>query len=218
MLNKLQKILICDDHPICQAGIQFSLQKLVPSTVKFLTASSGKNMLALFQEQQPDIVVLDLNLPDISGIELIKKLQDRPTQVRIIVITSCEDVWTLSQIQKTNINALLWKTHELDTLQAALNHVQNHAKQTPFIDPNISRALNTPETSLLTVREWEVLSLIAKGLTNEAIAQRLACATETVKTHRSKIGQKTMTRNRSELTAWFLQRNGKTDSGPLIED
>lgn len=218
MLNPLHKILICDDHPICQAGIQFSLQKLVPSSVTFLTAGSGKEMRELYQAHTPEIVVLDLNLPDVSGVELIKQLKDRPSHVRIIVITSCEDTWTLSQIMKTNINVLLWKTHEFGTLQAALEHVQDFTAQTMFVDPKISRVLDKPETSLLTKREWEVLSLIAKGLTNEAIAQRLACSTETVKTHRSKIGQKTLTRNRSELTAWFLQRNGKTDSSALTED
>lgn len=212
--HTIRDILICDDHPICQMGVESYLREFLPDSLRIRKSEFGKNTVELFQTQPPDLLVLDLALPDISGLEVLRTVKHSSPDVPVMVVTSCEDLSALRELKKSGANAILWKSHRQSVFQDALRSLQTTAAETKtFIDPDIQRAFDKPPAGGLTKREWEVLELIAQGGTNEAIAKTLGCSLETVKSHRANLGQKTQSRNRAELTAWFLQRNGKTNFG-----
>lgn len=215
--RSFKKILICDDHPICQLGIEFYFRNLLTDFLEVIKADSGQQMLELFKRHEPDLLVLDLMLPDVSGLQLLQALPDCTGKTQILVITSCDDPIVLRQVLEAKIDVLLWKSHSVETFKEALLHLRNSAPTTKYIDPAIARALEQPTTDILTKREWEVLALIAKGLTNESIAKNLGCSIETVKTHRANLGIKTSSRNRAELTAWYLQGNGKAHASAFFK-
>lgn len=210
--HQIRDILICDDHPICQMGVESYLREFLPGSLRIRKSELGQNTVQLFQQSPPDLLVLDLSLPDISGLEVLRTVKQTPHQARVMIVTSCEDLSALRELKKSGADAILWKSHKQSVFQEALRRLQTSSGTTEaFVDPDIQRAFDKPPTDGLTKREWEVLELIAQGGTNEAIAKTLGCSMETVKTHRANLGQKTQSRNRAELTAWFLQRNGKTN-------
>lgn len=210
----IQNILICDDHPICQMGVETYLREFLPNSLQIRKSEFGHNTVQLFNESPPDLLVLDLSLPDISGLEVLCTVKQNAKNARVMIVTSCEDLSVLRELRRSGADAILWKSHKQNVFQEALRSLQmSQGSAEIYIDPDIQRALDKPPSDGLTKREWEVLELIAQGGTNEAIAKTLGCSLETVKTHRANLGQKTQSRNRAELTAWFLQRNGKTNFG-----
>lgn len=203
MLN-FKDIIICDDHPICVHGVKFFLHQILGSSIEIREAHDGKNMTVLFRNRRPDLLFVDLNLPDLSGFDLIKQVSEGDNSIPIIVVTSRDDSRILLQVKAQGVKAILSKSHTVETLREALCHIPE--KSEPYLDPEIIKILSKPNSDGLTKREWEVLELISRGFTNEAISKELGCSLETVKTHRANLGQKTSSRNRAELTAWYLQR------------
>ncbi|KHD87176.1 MAG: hypothetical protein OM95_15900 [Bdellovibrio sp. ArHS] len=197
-------IIICEDHPICATGVEVFLTRALGYAPTIHKVHSGRQLINALSERAVDLVILDLILPDASGLDLLEHLQKMPKHIPVIIISSCEDTSVLNKVQEKGVQALLSKLHSEEIFRRALESASLNAQT--FIDPQIAQLLAKPRGEGLTPREWEVLVLIAQGHTNESISRALGCSVETVKTHRAKLGQKTATRNRAELTAWYLQR------------
>lgn len=208
----MKDILICDDHVICQIGLETLLRSVLGEQIEIRYASTGQSLLAGVLQCPPELICLDLGLPDTSGAQLISHLHEKAPQVKIIVITGSDKPALLQFVLSAKVDALLSKSYSLEGLRDALDWINSTSSEDqPFVDPIIRQYMEVNESEKLTPREWEVIHLIAQGCTNRDIAERLKCSVETIKTHRMNLGQKISARNRSELTAWYLQRKMNID-------
>lgn len=200
----MKKIVICDDHSISQLGIQCAIQDYSPrKEFKFFKTLSGREAIQLVKEHSPDLLTLDLHLPDISGLEALKEIRELKTNTKILVLTNEENLPMLLQLLRYNPNAILFKSYTLTMFAEALKHIEDDKPGTYLESSVEARIKDELEKRQLSSREFEVLQLLIKGHTNKSIADQLGCSPETVKTHRSRIMEKTETRNRAEMTQWF---------------
>ena len=166
-----------------------------------------------FEKLVPDLLLVDLNLPDISGFEVIRRVRQVSATPLIIVLTGQNEKHLLKQVSELKVNAILKKSDSGKNLTDALAFIQRHGHNKMFFDPTVEAILETEENYIPSKREAEVLELIIKGMTSEKIALALDCSVATVKTYRARIMNKSGTRNSAEMISWFLQRNGKDNFG-----
>lgn len=205
MNNSNLDIIICDDHYISAFGLQALLKKIYNDKIKTRLSSSGEEGLVLFQEKEPDLMILDLGLPKMSGLDLIKELHPHLTFCQLIVMTGSEDSELFKQVLKYNIRALLKKSNSEHNLFEAIKFIDGN-KTGIFIDSSFSKILKEEKGAVLTAREYEVLELMSQGHTSQEIADRLNCSLSTIKTYRMRIMNKSGARNSSEMIAWFLTK------------
>lgn len=202
MLSSVKNILICEDHQLIQLGLELSLKKLLVNLESCQMASNGAQALQQAKAKKPDLVFLDLGLPDMNGINLIEQLQTLWPDLNIVVITSCDSPPTLIRVKKLGVKAIMQKGASREHFIAA---IQSLEKPGTFLDPVISSLLQGPDLNDFTPREYEILEQITQGLSNQQIADKLGCALSTVRFHRANILQKANIRTGAELAAWFLR-------------
>jgi DNA-binding NarL/FixJ family response regulator len=174
------RIIIVDDHPILREGLILMIRSQ-PDLEFFGEAGTGVEGIALFKESKPDVTLLDLKLPDLTGIEVLKKMLDFEPEARVIVLTTYSgDVQALHAIRAGAQGFLLKATLRHDLLSAIRAvHAGKHV-----VADEVKRQLAKHVTSThLTIREIEVLKQIARGLTNKLVAEQLGVGEETVKAH-----------------------------------
>ena len=178
------KILICDDHPIMRFGIAAIIQSQPNMTVA-AQAGTAAEAIRLFWEHRPDITLMDLRLPDRSGVEVIREVRRAAPQARFIVLTTYEGDEDIHQALEAGAMGYLIKGMPHEALMEALRKV--HAGRN-FLPPPVTRALASrmPDGELST-REREVLSLLVRGKSNREIADELSIKEATVKSHVSVI-------------------------------
>lgn len=204
-----KEILLCDDHPICRIGIETALRSILLPPLRIHHASDAETALQKAKKTYPDLAIVDLQLPDMTGMDLIRALRMLSPQIKTLVVTGCENPAILKQIARQQVHGLLQKSFTLDRFSEALAHL-SASKSEIYLDPQLEIIFQENPTPTLTQREREVLELISKGLTTKEIAALLKCSAETVKTHRSNIMFKTQSRNSAEVIAWYLEGNLKT--------
>lgn len=209
MSKAISKVLICDDHYLTALGIEMILTNQSPAPVTILKATTGKAALELHDESSPDLLVLDLNLPDMSGLEVIRKIREAKGMAKIIVLTGQNEAYLLRQVYNLKVNGLLKKSNSEKNLFDALHFIRTNESNRIYLDTFMQSILEDEEIYVPTKREYEVLELMTQGLTSERIAQALECSVATVKTYRSRIMEKSGSRNSAEMIAWFLKRHGK---------
>lgn len=215
-LTTHENILICDDHPVCCVGLKASIEALpFIQPKKFFFAHTGEDAINLIEKNSFSFIFIDLKLPKMSGLETIEKIKSLIGPAKVVIFTGQTDSMTIESVRKSlyklPIHALLQKTYSLEKLTSLFHHLSSASDQVYF-DPDILALLTTLEETTLTQRETEVVQLIVRGLTTNEIAQKLRCSPETIKSHRSNILSKTQTRNVAELSAWYSDRYGKSDS------
>jgi DNA-binding NarL/FixJ family response regulator len=197
------RILIVDDHPVLRDGLVAMIQSQ-PDLEVVGQAASGKEAIALFEEHLPDITLMDLGLPDVHGIEVIKRLRGTHPDARIIVLTTyLGDVQAIRALRAGASGYLLKGTLRRDLLDSiravhgGLRHVQAEVAT--------ELAQHAAEQSL-TEREIEVLKLIAKGCANKVVADRLNISEDTVKGHVRNILSKLRANDRTHAVTIALHR------------
>ena len=202
MLSSIKNILICEDHQLIRLGLELSLKSLLISLESCHMASTGTEALQLAKTKKPDLVFLDLGLPDMNGINLIEQLQNIWPDLNIVVITSCDSPPTLMRVKKLGVKAIMQKGASQEHFIAAIQSLENGGT---FLDPIVCSLLQSTELNEFTPREYEILEQITLGLSNQQIADKLGCALSTVRFHRANILQKANIRTGAELAAWFLR-------------
>jgi NarL family two-component system response regulator LiaR len=215
-------ILIVDDHEVVRNGIRSYLET-IPDFQVVGEAASGEDALALVSELIPDIVLLDLIMPGLDGIETTRRVKQISPRTQIVVLTSYhEDVHIFPALKAGAISYIL-KDMKMDKLvdvlhRAVQGEVTLHPRVAARVLQNI-RGENSEEQPLfteLTERELDVLKLIANGLTNSQIADKLVISENTVKGHVSNILSKLHLADRTQVAvyAWqqgIVQRNSAAE-------
>jgi DNA-binding NarL/FixJ family response regulator len=203
MVTTSIRVLCVDDHRVVQEGIGSMLARQGDIEV-VASAGSGEQGVALFLAHRPDITLMDLQLPDISGIEAIRRIRANSPDAKVIVLTVLSSDEDIYRALEAGAITYLIKNALSDDLVPTVRDV--HAGRHP-ISAEVSAVLATRRPELaLTPREAEVVDLIVKGMRNKEIGATLGISTETVKVHVKKILAKLEVNDRSAVVAAALRR------------
>lgn len=188
-------VMIIDDHPLVADGIQMML-KDVPFVAIQINAKNAKEALAFLENNEPEIILLDISLPDIDGLQLCDKIRIKNKYSKIIGLTSANDASIITQLLHRGANGYLLKNMERSELLEAIDKVMDgkiflsKAANEKVLEQfsSISTALNDMPT--LTRREKEVLQLLEEGLNGPQISEKLFLSHYTIETHRKNLLQK----------------------------
>lgn len=201
------RLLLCDDHELVRAGLRTFLE-LQPDMQVVAEASTAERALALVAELGPDIVVLDLVLPGMSGIEAVRRLRaDHPDTLVVILTSFSGQDAVLAAVRAGAAGYLLKDIGPAELADALRSVAAGGSPMHPQVAATVLRSVRAPEHDPLTPREGEVLRLIARGLSNRLIARELALAEKTVKAHVSAVLAKLGVADRTQA-ALFAVREG----------
>jgi two-component system response regulator NreC len=217
------KILLVDDHGIMLAGLENLLNEL-PEMVVVGTARCGKESVALCRRLKPDLVIMDVVLPDIIGMEAAKQILAAQPAVKILALSMHPDRRYVIGMLRAGAMGYLCKESAFDELVQAIRSV---SEGQVYISPAIGRVVldyimgkeeaAPAEKALLTERELEVLGLLGEGLTTKEVAKRLFLSHKTVHTHRLNIMEKLGVKGTAGLIKWSIKL-GLTDPDSLPEN
>ena len=210
------RIILADDHKITRDGLKALLENQKNMTVVG-EAENGRKAVRLAMELQPDVVVMDINMPELNGIEATRQIKAELPEAKIIALSMYSDKRYVVGMLKAGVSGYLLKNCAFDELVSAISAVvKNQNYMSPKIADtvmkgysNILESDDTSPASQLTAREREVLQLIAEGLKTKDIATRIHVSIKTVETHRQQMMRKLNAKSVAELTKIAL-REGLT--------
>jgi DNA-binding NarL/FixJ family response regulator len=204
------RILLVDDHRIVREGLASML--CTQSDLCIVgEAATGREAIVSIKRLQPDIVLLDLEMPDLDGVSVLEQVRDEFPAVRIIVLTAYGSEERILDAVRAGAKGYLLKSAGLDEVLQAVRVVAAGGSQ---LEPAVAGRLldsmerilrSSKEPDTLTERERDILTLIARGLSNKAIGKELYLAERTVKFHATVIFRKLGVANRAEAAAKALQ-------------
>lgn len=206
------RVLMVDDHNIVREGVELLLGEI--EDIELVgQARSGAQGIALAKELQPDVVLMDLVMPEMDGVEATRRITAEHPSIRVLVLTSFITADKVFPAIKAGASGYLLKDTSSAELIEAIRQVH---RGEPFLHPDIARMILdeiggpsekdkvTPEP--LTARELEVLALVAQGKSNKEIAEELSISPETARTHVNRILSKLHVANRVQATLYALRQ------------
>ena len=206
------RVLVVDDHKVVRSG----LEQLLATTddIELVgTASNGYEAIAAVERLHPDVVLMDLSMPELDGIEATRRISAEHPASRVLVLTSFSDQSRILEALSAGADGYLLKHAEPDDIADGIRAV--HAGGSP-LDPKAARALvesrrSGRDTPQLTDREREVLLLVRDGLANKQIARRLGIAERTVKAHLTSVFQRLGVADRTQAALWASEHLAGSD-------
>ncbi|WP_300666177.1 response regulator transcription factor [Fluviicola sp.] len=203
-MNELINVCIIEDHPEMREGMLFILHS--EPDFRCTSFSNAEGALEAFHRSKPDVVLMDINLPGIDGIECTRKIKELHPEMLVMMCTVLEDSEKIFNALKAGANGYLLKRSAGQILIQSIKDLVNGGAPMSsaiarkvvdsFKEPETKRA--NPEESSLTKRENEILDLVAKGYANKEIAIKLTVSLHTIRTHIYHIYEKLHVRNRVE--------------------
>ena len=204
------RVMLVDDHAVVRMGFRLLLESDAEVEV-CAEADSGESALKLYPEIQPDVVIMDVSMPGMGGIEAVSRLISKDPQAKVLVLSAHEDTVHPKRLLKAGALGYLSKRTAGDELLKALRQV---AEGQNYIDPGLAQQLAVQQFSgeqnpveVLSEREFEVFMQLARGQSVNKIAETLFLSPRTVGTHLYNIKQKLAADNAAELTL-IAMRNG----------
>lgn len=197
------RILIVDDHPVVRAGLA-SMLGTQAELALIGSASSGQEALQIIEERKPDVLLLDLRMPGMSGVETLHALKAKEKNIRVIILTNYETDEDIYRAVQAGAQGYLLKDTSLREMLEAIRAV--HAGRRYIPQHIASRLAERMVRTDLTARELEILKLLSKGLTNKQIGQALGISANTVRNHVLKIIEKLEVSDRTEAATTAIQR------------
>jgi DNA-binding NarL/FixJ family response regulator len=203
------RILIADDHEVVRKGIRTLLESHSEWEICG-EASTGKEVVAKVACLKPDVVLLDITMPEASGLEAIPEILKAQPQAKILVLTMHDSGQMASRVLAAGASGLVLKSDAASDLILALEAL---GKNKAFLSPKVTKILvneirhnqAAPSPHILTTRETEVLKLLAEGKSNKEIAARLGISPRTIDAHRARIMDKLHLRTLSDLVRFAIR-------------
>ncbi|MCK4452003.1 MAG: response regulator transcription factor [Anaerolineae bacterium] len=212
-MTKMIHVVLADDHAVVRKGIRQFLEEADDITV-VAEASDGAEAVRMVEAHQPDVAVLDIRMPEVTGVEATRLIKERFPQVRVLVLTAYDDDPYVFALLQAGADGYVLKTASGDELVRAVRTVhQGGTALSPEIAAKVVRQATShrPEgaadqVETLTTRELDVLRLAARGLTNRAIGHGLGISHRTVQGHLASIYGKLGVNSRTEAVTEALRR------------
>ncbi|MCZ2151307.1 MAG: response regulator transcription factor [Bryobacterales bacterium] len=218
--EKFIRIVIADDHPIVRDGLKKLLT--LEDDIKVVgEASDGRQVLELIQEQEPDVLLLDLRMPNLDGLSVLQSLQQTGRKTRVIVLTASEDKNEFVQAMKLGCSGIVLKQTATELIVKSIRKV--HAGEI-WLDSHTTAAVmrqfaspadmmgggaangKARERSPLSTREREIVQLVAQGYKNKEMAEKMFISEQTVKNHLHNIFDKLGVSDRLELALYAIHK------------
>lgn len=204
------KVVIVDDHSMVREGLK-QLLELNGDVEVIGEACDGVECLMLLEKVLPQVLLLDINMPNMNGLEVLEKLKEENVNVKVIILTVHNEVEFLIKAVEIGIDGYLLKESDSAELKKAISHV---VKGETYIQPSmipllnskmIERDIEKEKINLLTRRELEVLKLLSVGLYNKEIGKKLDISERTVKNHISSIFKKIDVTDRTQAAVFSIR-------------
>jgi DNA-binding NarL/FixJ family response regulator len=211
------KVMIVDDHSLMREGLAKILELEDEITIE-AKACDGYEAIEYYRKKDRDVVLLDINMPNMNGIETLRNLKNMDSSSKVIMLTIYDEREYLIETLNLGADGYMLKDSESSSLVSAIINVYNGGS---YVHPNLAGALlreinkrkdrNSAKEGLdsLTKREYEVLSLIADGLSNKEISEKLYISEKTVKNHVSSILRKLDVSDRTQAAIYAYKNNIK---------
>jgi two-component system, NarL family, response regulator NreC len=211
---KTVRIVLADDHTVVRKGLRLLLES-VPQFQVVADAADGRQAVALAEEQRPDVVVMDIAMPILNGIEAARQISAKLPQTAIVFLSMHSDEAYVSKALKAGARAYLLKDSAENDL---INAVEAVSEGKSFFSPAVSKVLAEDymrqmqehgvddSFDLLTTREREILQLFAEGKSNKEVANLLNLSLYTVETHRGNIFQKLNLHSTADLILYAVRK------------
>lgn len=206
-------ILIADDHPLIAEGVKNSLNSSVFNVVKIV--DNGKKAIEYFTKHKVDIILLDLDMPVLNGIETSKKLILDYPDIKIAILSMHQEAAIIKELMQIGVKGYMLKTIPKEELNFALTKINNGEQ---YFNADITNALlenkstshstlkkQSPLVDTLTAREKEIIKLLSEGFTNSQIGEQLFISARTVDTHRTNLMRKLDLHNVASLVRFAFQ-------------
>ena len=220
---KKLRVLVADDHRMVREGLQLLINGQ-PDMHVIGEAANGKEVLIKARELKPDVVVMDLSMPELNGLQATERMHAEFPGIKVVALTANEDDSYLRQLAKVGAAGYVLKRSAGDELIKAIGIVAKGGVY--FEGPLASRALarqmsgSTPRTESgaaeLSDREKEVLLMLAWGYSNKEIAGHLSLSVKTVETYKVRIGEKLGLRSRTEMVQYALRQGWLNETTPFL--
>ncbi|MFZ0278824.1 MAG: response regulator transcription factor [Candidatus Sulfotelmatobacter sp.] len=202
-LGEKIKVMVVDDHPLMRVGVASIVNARSDMTV-VAQAGTGEEAVTLFFKHKPDVTLMDLRLPGMSGVDSIRSIRETHPRARFVVLTTYEGDADIHRALEAGAQGYVIKGMPYQTLVEALQRVHTGGR---FLPPPVARALaSRMPDSELSAREQEVLTLLASGKSNKDIASKLGITEATVKCHVSAILLRLNVSDRTEAVVTALHR------------
>jgi two-component system response regulator NreC len=209
----MPRILIADDHAIVRTGLRTLLQS-EPTLELVGEAAGGYEAIDLVAETSPDILLLDLSMPDLDGIAVTKMLSPKYPDLHILILTIHEDEALVREAIKAGASGYILKRAAESELVSAISVLMrgdmyvDHALLRPLVDDEVEKPKQeSVQIEALTPREKDVLGLIVLGYTNRQIGEELGISVRTVEGHRANLSGKIGSHSRVDLVRYALEHN-----------
>lgn len=204
------KILIADDHPFTLQGTKFFVESFGYKVID--TCSNGISALNLITLHQPDVAILDINMPGLDGLDVAKKIQESRLKTKVILLTMHKESTLYKKASEYGIYGYILKEHAQIELQKCLEEIQKGKR---YVSANLEEDLvidavnSNDKLQSLTLSERKIIELIAQNKTSKQIAELLFLSERTIEGHRANIIEKLeLTKEKNTLLKWALRNIG----------
>ena len=205
----MTRILLVDDHPIFREGIKSLINDLENYSI-VAEAANGHAALKIIEKETIDLLITDIHMPELNGIELTKMIRTKYPHIKVIVLTMDSGPNIIQTVAEIDAHALITKTNNLAKLRELLDNVINNESTFQLsISSTKTEETNSLSEKLsnITKREKEILAFIATGMTDKQIALLIHLSPYTVITHRKNLLSKLGLNNKMELTRFAIENN-----------
>lgn len=202
------KIMLVDDHDLVRTGLRRLLEDNAAYSI-VAEAANGEDSISLTKEHQPDVVLMDLKMPGMGGLEATRKLKHLHPEVRIIIVTMIDDIMFPQRLLRAGASGYLTKGAKIDEITKAIREVMANRR---YISPDLAQRMATVELDDgrspfegLSERELQVLMLLMDGQRVSDISDELCLSPKTISTYRYRLYDKLSVKNDIELTCLALE-------------
>jgi DNA-binding NarL/FixJ family response regulator len=207
LTKKKHRIIIADDHTLFRQGLKMILEDIEQIEV-IADVANGKELIEITREFLPDLIIMDINMPQVNGIEASKTILQEHPEMKILVVSMYGDEQYYNSVIENGVKGFILKDAENTELRIAVNSILNG--KTYFSQELLLKLIRSRKNSdqiSLTQRERQILELICKGMNTNEIATKLFLSERTIENHRANLLDKTGCRNSLSLVLYAFRNN-----------